>query len=128
MHMVCNQGEERLEDIVTFAEIRLDITDGQKPQWNAFAEAVRTGGRDLLTACDQMETLRTGNAPARLAEMETIMEKGLGAIKGIRTAFDPLYATLDDDQKATIERLTHHRGHHHGDRDRDGEGGEHRKN
>ncbi len=47
------------------------------------------------------------------------MEKALGALKQIRTSFDPLYAVLDEDQKATLERLTRrgHHGHHDDDRD-----------
>ncbi|WP_416896513.1 MAG: Spy/CpxP family protein refolding chaperone [Minwuia sp.] len=115
MHMICTQGEDRLEDIVTFAEIRLSITDDQQDEWDAFAEAVRTGGQQMLTACDRMETLRTGNAPERLAEVEQVMETALGATKTIRSKFDPLYAVLSDEQKATVERLTHKRhgdGHH----------------
>lgn len=114
IHMVCSQGEERLEDVVTFAEIRLSITDAQEPQWNAFAEAVRTGGAQMLTACDRMETLRTGTAPERFAEVEEVMEDALAATKSIRMAFDPLYAVLDADQKATVERLTKHRHGRHG--------------
>lgn len=111
IHMVCSQGEERLEDVVTFAEIRLSITEAQEPQWNAFADAVRTGGAQMLTACDRMETLHTGNAPERFAEVEEIMEDALAATRSIRAAFDPLYAVLDEDQKATVERLTKHRRH-----------------
>lgn len=115
IHMVCSQGEERLEDVVTFAEIRLSITDEQKAQWNAFAEAVRTGGAQMLTACDRMETLHNGKAPERFAEVEEIMEDALAATRSIRAAFVPLYAVLDEDQKATVERLTkHRRGYHNG--------------
>lgn len=119
MHMVCNQGQDRLEDVVTFAEIRLSITDAQKPQWEAFANAVRDGSAQLLTACDRMDALHEGPAPARFAEVEKIMEDALAATKSIRSAFDPLYTVLDDDQKATVERLTthpRHRGQHHEDR------------
>ena len=120
MHMVCSQGEERLEDIVTFAEIRLSITDAQRPQWEAFASAVETGGKQMLTACDRMDTLRTGTAPERFAEVEEIMEDALEATRSIRAAFNPLYEVLDDDQKATVERLTKHRGGHHGGHHRHG--------
>lgn len=123
MHMVCTQGEDRLEDIVTFANIRLDIRDDQKAEWDAFATAVQDGGKKLLTACDRMDTLRGGMAPERLAEVEQIMENALAATKSIRLAFNPLYAVLDDEQKATVERLTKHRHgrHHGGDHDRDDE-------
>lgn len=123
MEMVCTQGEDRLEDIVTFAQVRLDIRDDQQAQWDAFADAVRKGGQELLTACGSMETLRGGDAPARLAEMESIMEKALTATRTIRGAFDPLYAVLDEDQRATVERLTkrHRHGHHDFDRGEDAE-------
>ncbi|WP_417519511.1 Spy/CpxP family protein refolding chaperone [Minwuia sp.] len=114
IHMVCAQGEERLEDIVTFAEIRLSITDAQQAEWDTFAAAVQTGGKQMLTACDRMETLRTGTAPERMAEIEEIMETALGATRTIRASFDPLYAVLTDEQKATVERLTKHRGGHRG--------------
>lgn len=124
MHYVCENGSERLEDVITFADIRLGIRDDQQATWDTFATSVREGGKELLTACDSMDVLRGGSAPERLAEMEGIMEKALGAMKQIRTSFDPLYTVLDEDQKATLERLTHHRhGRHHNDDDRD----EHRK-
>jgi len=119
MHYVCENGTERLEDVITFADIRLSIRDDQQATWDTFAASVRDGGKELLTACDSMDVLRGGNAPERLAEMEGIMEKALGALKQIRTSFDPLYAVLDEDQKATLERLTHHRrGGHHGDHEK----------
>lgn len=121
MEMVCTQGEDRLGDIVAFAQFRLDIRDDQKPQWDAFARAVQEGGAELLTACDSMETLHGGMAPERLAEVEGIMEKALSATRRIRGAFDPLYAVLDEDQRATVERLTKHRHGHHGGYDGDGE-------
>ncbi len=120
MQFVCTQGEDRLEDVITFADIRLGIRDDQQAAWDTFAASVRDGGKELLTTCDRMDVLRGGTAPERLAEMEGLMEKALGSLKQIRTSFDPLYAVLDEDQKATLERLTHHRGHHgHGDDDRD---------
>ena len=120
MMYVCSNGEERLEDVITFADIRLGIRDDQQATWDTFAASVRDGGKQLLTACDSMDVLRGGTAPERLAEMEGLMEKALGAMKQIRTSFDPLYAVLDEDQKATLERLTHHRRHHgHDDDDRD---------
>jgi len=118
MSFVCTQGEERLEDVITFADIRLGIRDDQQATWDTFAASVRDGSKEMLTACDRMDVLRSGTAPERLAEMEGLMEKALGALKQIRTSFDPLYAVLDEDQKATLERLTHHRGGHHG---RDGD-------
>ncbi|MEC9347971.1 MAG: Spy/CpxP family protein refolding chaperone [Pseudomonadota bacterium] len=119
-HMCGPEGAERIEDFITFGEIRLKIRDDQRAQWNAVAEALRTGGRDMLTTCERMDVLRGGTPPERLAEVETVMEKGLAAMKGIRAAFDPLYAVLDDDQKATLERLTHRGRHHHMDDDDDG--------
>jgi hypothetical protein len=120
MHMVCSQGEERLEDVVTFAEIRLDIRDDQRARWDAFATAVRDGGRQMLTACDRMETLRSGMAPERFAEVEEIMEDALAATRSIRATFNPLYAALDEEQKATVERLTKHHRHRDDGEDRDG--------
>ncbi len=120
MHMVCSQGEDRQQDIVTFAEIRLSITDAQQPQWDAFTKAVTEGGKQMLTACDRMEALHGGNAPERLAEVEEIMEDALATTKSVRAAFNPLYEVLDDEQKATVERLTKHRhGRHHRDHDDD---------
>lgn len=120
MKYVCSNGEDRLEDVITFADIRLGIRDDQQATWDTFAASVREGGKELLTTCDRMDVLRGGTAPERLAEMEVLMEKALGSLKQIRTSFDPLYAVLDDDQKATLERLTRHRRGHHGhDRDDD---------
>lgn len=122
-HMCGPEGPERVEDFITFGEIRLKIRDDQRDEWNAVAEALRTGSKEMLTTCDRVDVLRGGTPPERLAEVEMLMEKGLGAMKGIRTAFDPLYAVLDADQKATLERLTR-RGRHHMDDDDDESGKE----
>ncbi|MDF1722385.1 MAG: Spy/CpxP family protein refolding chaperone [Minwuia sp.] len=120
MKYVCENGSERLDDVITFADIRLGIRDDQQATWDSFAASVRAGGQDLLSACDSMDVMRGGNAPERLAEMEVIMEKALGALKQIRTSFDPLYTVLDEDQKATLERLTHRRhGRYDDDDDHD---------
>ncbi len=63
MKYVCSNGQERLEDVIIFADIRLGIRDDQQAAWDTFAASVRDGGKELLTACDSMEVLRAARRP-----------------------------------------------------------------
>jgi LTXXQ motif family protein len=52
---------------------RLKITDGQSPQWNAFAEALRANARRMTEMHGMMGQGASQSAPERLDRMEKMM-------------------------------------------------------
>jgi hypothetical protein len=127
------------EDMRAFGEARLaalkaglTLTPEQEKNWPAFEAAAREFGKVRL---DQMNALRNAppaNDPAeRLRRRATAMADTGAALKKLADATDPLYKSLDDNQKrrfAMLARLGGPRmgmggmmdGHRHMFRGRDG--------
>lgn len=84
-----SQPSERVEARLAYIRTALKITDAQKPQWDAYADAMRADARD---------------ADKRMADMRKKMEERWNARK------DGKDAQRDDWQPPTaIERLEHER-------------------
>jgi hypothetical protein len=105
-----------VEGRIAFYKAELAITDAQLPQWNAFAEAMRAGAKDMqasMAAMMQTGMMQTGMmhagmaaaAPARADAMVQMMSARLDAMKAIVAAAKPLYAVLSDDQKKMADEL-----------------------
>jgi hypothetical protein len=84
----------------------LSLTEEQKTKLEDFKAASAKALDNLVTSCPKEVPLTPAG---RLEMMEQRYAALLDATKALRTAFDPLYASLTDEQKA---RLTaDHRGH-----------------
>ena len=110
---LCTGGDEaRLDLLLAYARDRLDLKPAQQPAWRDLDGAVRGGVATLRGACDKMQAGEAGaSAPVRLAAAEAAMSAGTEALRQVRPAFDALYATLDDGQKATLDDALAHRRH-----------------
>lgn len=103
---------ERVEDAIAIAERRLAITEAQRPAWAALADELRRGSQTVGRACDDVtRTDASTNAPARLARAESAMATGLEVVRAVRPRFEALHAMLDDNQRATLDRLMARRAH-----------------
>lgn len=85
---------ERVEALVKPTEAQRKALDDLRVASAKAAEAVKA-------ACP---TDWPASAPARLELMEKRMEAMLVAVKTVRPAFDAFYATLNDEQKARLNR------------------------
>ena len=108
---LCSQRrEERLADMVGFVESFVDFTDQQEVAWNSLTVALDQGSDRIGTACGELRAEgRAETAPDKMARLETMLEAGLEALRGVRPAFDDFYDTLDAEQKEAIDRLAMHR-------------------
>jgi hypothetical protein len=93
--------ERRLD---SFRE-NVGLTDAQMPEWNAFAETVRSLARSaegmtppMTPGCAQAMT-----APARLEVDERLLAARLHAVRTMRPAFERLYAALTGEQKKAAD-------------------------
>ena len=104
---------DHVEGRIAFLKAELKITDTQMPQWNAFAEALRTNARRMGEMRDTMQGGMSGqsgasvSAPDRLDRMEKMMTGMTETVKASKSALTPLYAVLTDEQKKMADQLIH---------------------
>jgi LTXXQ motif family protein len=104
---------EHVEGRIAFLKAELKITDAQLPQWNTFADALRANAKrmsEIRNTMMQGGMMGQGgtslSAPDRLDRMGRMMTAMLDAVKATKkSALEPLYAVLSDDQKKLANQL-----------------------
>jgi hypothetical protein len=95
-----------VEGRIASLKTELKITDAQAPQWNRFADALRTTAKSMNGMFEQMMPAGTEAAlPERLQRHEKMMSAHLNALKTLREAVEPLYAALSEGQKRVADQL-----------------------
>jgi hypothetical protein len=81
----------------------------QMPQWNAFADAFRASGQTMAQHCAMMKehggAMMSADLPERLNMREQHMTIHLDFPRAIKSAEQPLYAVLSDEQKKTANEI-----------------------
>jgi hypothetical protein len=99
---------EHVEGRLAFLKTELKITSAQEPQWNNFADAIRSVAQSMKPMHEQMMQgmmQGTESAAARLGRYERMLSGRLKVVRTIKTAFEPLYAALSDEQKTVADKL-----------------------
>lgn len=99
---------EHVEGRLAFLKTELKITSAQEPQWNNFADAIRSVAQSMKPMHEQMMQgmmQGTESAAARLDRYERMLSGRLKVVRTIKTAFEPLYAALSDEQKTVADKL-----------------------
>jgi hypothetical protein len=97
---------EHVEGRIAFLKAELKITDAQAPQWNAFADTLRSNAKAHQAMHEQMTKGGMPSAwPDRLAVQQKVLAARLDAMKALEAAAKPLYAVLTDDQKKVADQL-----------------------
>src|SRR6266540_1309371 len=135
--MMMQRSQPNAEDLRAFGEARLAalkagllLTADQEKNWPAFEQAARDYGKLRM---DRLAALRSGTAGddpvERLRQRATAMTEAGAALKKLADATDPLYKSLDENQKrrfAILNRLAGpDRGGFRGREGRDGDGMHH---
>jgi zinc resistance-associated protein len=121
------------EDLRAFGEARLaglkaglTLTAEQERNWPAFEQAAREVGKLRMERMTTMRNATPSNDPAeRLRQRATAMTDTGAALKKLADATDPLYKSLDDNQKRRFAVLNRLGGGGHHFRGRDGGGMRH---
>lgn len=102
---------QHVEGWIAFLKVELKITEAQSPQWNTFAEALRSNA----TRMSGMQTMMQGggmgkdgaamSAPDRLDHMEKMLSAMLEMVTATKSAFAPLYAVLTEEQKKIADQF-----------------------
>ena len=98
---------DHVEGRIAFLKTELKITDAQQPLWNAVGDAMRASAKDMAAMMPMMQSMiqPSGTLPEKLAGREKVMTAHLAALRKLKSAIDPLYAALSDEQKKTADQL-----------------------
>lgn len=95
----------RMEERIAFLKAELRISDKQMADWDALADALRSGRLHLLEARKLAVLSDAAPSAERLERYEHHLMERLDAIKSVRVAFMRLYLTLDDAQKHSADAI-----------------------
>jgi hypothetical protein len=96
---------DHVEGRLAFLKTELKITDAQMPKWDAFADAVRANATSMSGMRESMMQSRQEALPARIEQHEKVLSAHLEALRKIKTALEPLYASFSDEQKRNADQL-----------------------
>jgi hypothetical protein len=115
-------GSFSTDDLRAFGEARLaalkaglTLTPDQEKNWPAFEQAARDYGKVRLDRITTMRNAPRSEDPAeRLRQRAATMTDVGAALKKLADATDPLYKSLDENQKRRFAILSRLRGSEHG--------------
>jgi LTXXQ motif family protein len=99
---------EHIEGRIAFLQTEIGITEGQREQWNAFAEALRKNAEVHRSMHDQMMAPKASPQKSWLQTMQgkaRMMSSHAEALKAVEATAGPLYAVLTEDQRQKADGL-----------------------
>jgi len=117
---MCEDKQAGIAARLAFVEVKLNLTDAQKPLFAKWRQAVLDNAAKQKAAClaeapkgDAMPTVLE-----REAHEEAMLQARLQMLQSTRPALQAFYASLSDAQKESFDHMHHHGGMH----GHDGEG------
>jgi hypothetical protein len=106
MSSASSMMSSHVEGRIASLKAGLAITEAQTPQWNRFADTLRATAKSMNGMYGQMMQPKDSvTLPARLEAQETMLASHLAALKALKDALDPLYASFSGDQKKRADEL-----------------------
>ena len=97
-------GSEVDRDIADLRK-QLKITPQQEPQFNAFAEVMRSNAQELDAQMRQGSPNQNPNAVETLKQAQQLTETQAAGLKRLVPALQALYDTLSDQQKKIADKV-----------------------
>ena len=91
---------------------KLKITEAQEEQWNKLAQVMRDNASTMEPLIKARKEKGSMNAVDNLKSYSEIQDAHAGGLKNFIAAFEPLYASMSDDQKKTADQVFTGLGHH----------------
>ncbi len=102
-----DRAEARIKEL----HAKLKITPAQEELWNNVAQAIRDNEKTMETLIkERSEKAGTMTAVDDLKSYSEIAEAHADGLKKFIPAFEPLYASMSDDQKKNADMLFRHHG------------------
>jgi hypothetical protein len=125
---MCELMDARQAGMLAFTEVRLGITDAERPAWTKFEAAVKASSVPMKQLCASAGQAEPKTLPEHLHRLEAMETAHLEQLRQVTPAVEELYGTLAPKQKEIadhlIEGMIHHGpgpggpgepGMHHGD-------------
>jgi periplasmic protein CpxP/Spy len=91
--------EQHVEDRITYLHQQLKITQQQEPQWNAFADVMRSNGDTMSKLFEERRANKNISALDDMKQYAEITQANADGTKKLLDAFQPLYDSMSADQK-----------------------------
>ena len=99
-----------LAERIGVIEAFVSFTPTQAPAWQNLKGAIDEASVKVGVACADFEDAgRPVTAPEHLERAEVLLATGFDVVQGLRPAVDGLYATLEPEQRAALDRLARRR-------------------
>lgn len=103
---MCETMEARQAGMLAFAEVRLGITDAERPAWTKFAAAVKASSAPMKQVCASVVGQpEPKTLPDHLHRMEQLETARLEQLRQITPAVEDLYGALSPKQKELADHL-----------------------
>jgi len=113
----CGDHYAGLAGRLAFLEAKLELTDTQRPAWNAWRQARMDDAAKQRDACVADVPAQPHARPTILegeARMEKTLSARLAGLQARRPALEALYAALSPEQQKVLDRMGAPHGHEHG--------------
>lgn len=104
----CALLQDHGEHLTLLAGRMLDLNDAQKAALAPIANSLNELGDQMRPVCESQPT----NLPERIAAMDAALSLASSSLTAMRADVDAFYASLDDQQRLTLDEMTKHRRHH----------------
>ena len=111
--VMCENLDAHLAARLAFAEVKLGVTEAQKPAWKKLVESLKAAGEPVRKDCAANAAMSAEpvDLPARLKRVEGRAEAHAAALKIAVPAIEQFYAALSPEQKKIADEVLSH--HHH---------------
>jgi protein CpxP len=112
-HM-CVDMDARRAGRLAFVEVKLGITDSERPAWEKFVAASKAAEQPMRQLCSQYgQAPMATTLPDRLARREAIESARLESLRQVQPALVALYQALTPAQQHIADRFGPEGGHGH---------------
>jgi hypothetical protein len=113
---MCVDPSARVVGRLAFLEVKLELSDAQRPLWDKWNTAVRSGIDKERTAClkDVAEPDDTPTIVERTAHFQEFLAAKAESLKAAQPALEALYQALTPEQKAILNEPVPGMWHHEG--------------
>jgi len=109
----CETMEAHQAGMLAFAEVRLGITDAERPAWTKFVATVKASSAPMKQLCaTTVGQPAPKTLPDHLHRMEAMETARLEQLRQVTPAVEELYGTLSAKQKEMADHLVEHMMHH----------------
>jgi periplasmic protein CpxP/Spy len=106
---------DRVEQHITQLHAELHITPAQQAEWDQFAQAMRDNAKDMSQMLEQRAAgFASMNAAEDMQSWAQMAQQHAQQTQKLAAAFQPLYASMSDDQKKNADAVFRDHGAHHG--------------